>query len=40
LREGDHLEEAGVVGRIILKLILEMWEGGMYWIDVTRDKDR
>jgi hypothetical protein len=27
LREGDHLEESGVGDRIILKWILEKWNG-------------
>jgi hypothetical protein len=27
LREGDHLGEPGVDGRIILKLIFKEWEG-------------
>jgi hypothetical protein len=27
LREGDHLEDAGAGGRIILKRIFEAWDG-------------
>jgi hypothetical protein len=29
LREGDHLKDRGVDGRIILKSIFEKWNGGM-----------
>jgi hypothetical protein len=43
LREGDHLEDPDVDGRIISKWILEKWDGGsggMDWIDLAQDKDR
>jgi hypothetical protein len=35
LREGDHLEDLGVDGRIFKK-----WDGGMDWIDMAQDRDR
>jgi hypothetical protein len=31
LRDGDHLDDAGVDGRIILKYITEKWDRGV-WI--------
>jgi hypothetical protein len=40
LREGDHLEDQGVDGRIILKWIFESLDGGMDWINLAQDRDR
>jgi hypothetical protein len=40
VREGDHLEDAGTDGRIILKLIFRKWDEGMDWIDMAQDRDR
>jgi hypothetical protein len=34
MKEGDHLEESGVDGRIILKLILQKWDGRTWTISV------
>ena len=35
------MKDPGVNGRIILKLIIEKWDGGgMDWIDLAQDRDR
>jgi hypothetical protein len=39
-REGDHLVDSGVYGRIILKWIFKKWDGGMDWIELDQDRDR
>jgi hypothetical protein len=40
LREGDHLGDPGVDGRIILRWIFKKWDGGMDWIELVQDRDR
>jgi hypothetical protein len=40
LRERDHLEEAGVCRRIILRWIFRKWDGDMDWIELAQDRDR
>jgi hypothetical protein len=41
LREGDHLGDPGVGGRITLKWIFKKWDGGggMDWIELAVDRD-
>jgi hypothetical protein len=37
LREGDHLEDPYIDGRVTLKCI---FKGGMQWIDLSKDRNR
>jgi hypothetical protein len=36
----NHLEDLGVDGRIILKLIFRKCDGSMDWINLSQDRDR
>jgi hypothetical protein len=40
VRKGDHSEDLGVDGKIILKWIFKKWVGSMDWIDLAQDIDR
>jgi hypothetical protein len=40
LREGEHMADPGVDGRIILKRILKECDGDMDWIELAQDRDR
>jgi hypothetical protein len=39
LWEGDHLEDLGLNGMIILKWIFEKWDEDMDWVDMAQDRD-
>jgi hypothetical protein len=39
LREGDHLEDSSVDGRVILKWIFRRWVGGA-WTDLAQDRHK
>jgi hypothetical protein len=39
LREGIHLGDPGVDGRIILKWTFTKWNGGMDWLELAQDTD-
>jgi hypothetical protein len=40
LREGAHLTNLSVDGRIILKWIFNKWDGAMNWIELAQDRNR
>jgi hypothetical protein len=39
LREGDHLEDHNMDGKIILNLIFKKWNGNTDWIDPAQGRD-
>ena len=40
IRERDHLEDPGLYGGIILKLICNKWVGDSDWMELAQDRDR
>jgi hypothetical protein len=39
-KERKRLEDLGVDGKVILKIILKTWVMGVFWIDLVLDMDR
>jgi hypothetical protein len=39
VREGDHLKDPSVDGRILLKWIFDKLDGGIDWNDLAQDRD-
>ena len=39
LRECDQLEDIGLNGTIVLKLIFKIWDGDMDWFYLAQDRD-
>jgi len=40
MRGRDHLENLGIDGKIILKFMLEKWDGSIVWIGITQHRNR
>jgi hypothetical protein len=40
VNEDYHLGDPGVDGRITLKWIFKMWDGGIDWTELAQDRDR
>jgi hypothetical protein len=40
LKERDHFEDISINARIILKCILNLERGDMYWICMAQDRDK
>jgi hypothetical protein len=40
LREGDHLGDLDIDGRVILKLIFKQWDEGVDWTELAQVRDR
>jgi hypothetical protein len=39
-KEGDHLEDRDIDGKVLLKWIFEKWVAGMDWIDLAQESVR